>query len=219
MKKQFVKVTTAGALAAMLTFSSVLAAPSITASVTAVETEITEASGVTDAQGNPVVAGSIEVISIKDEDTEDTKIYTPVSEEVKVQIETINESIQNALESGDQKEYQAAIEELSASDKIEYADETDTFDVAESVPLTKIHDVVVRDADGNIVEKARNVDVKIEVQNLTENIKDIRVLHYNIDKDKWVVIEPEIDYEAKTLSFHLDVVGPIMVVYNPEAVD
>ena len=219
MKNKFIKMMTAGVLAAMLTVSSVMAAPSIGAAVTVVEGTITEVSGVTDAEGNPVLAGTIEVIPIKDEETEVTEIITPVSEEVKIKIEEINEIIEKAAKTEKFDEFTKAMKEIVEEKLFEYADKNDSFDVETCLPLTKIHDVVVRDAAGNIVEGARNLDIKIEVQNLTKALKDIRILHYNIDKEKWIVIEPEVDYEAKTLTFHLDVVGPIMVVYNPENVE
>lgn len=219
MKNRLIKTMTAGVLAAMLSVSAVCAAPSITAGVTVVEQQITAESGITDAKGNPVTAGTIEVMAVKNEESKVTEIITPVSEEVKTQIETINNAIQEAAEKGDMKAYTEAIKTIVEEKQVEYADTNDTFKVENCAPLTSIQDVVVRDADGNVVEGAKNVDVKIEIPNLTEAIKDIRILHYDTELEKWVVIEPEVDYETKTLKFHLDVSGPIMVVYDPETVE
>lgn len=219
MKNKLIKVMTAGVLAAMLTVSTVCAAPSVAATVTVVEQEITADSGITDAQGAPVTAGTIEVAATMNEDTKETEIITPMKEEVKTQIETINKAIVEAAEKGDMTAYKEAMKQMVEEKQIVYADENDDFDVENSVPLVNVHVVVVKDTDGNVVEGAKNVDVKIEVPNLTESIKDIRILHYDIEKEKWVVIEPEIDYVNKTLKFHLDVVGPIMVVYDPETVE
>lgn len=219
MKNKLIKVMTAGVLAAMLTVSTVCAAPSVAATVTVVEQEITADSGITDAQGAPVTAGTIEVAATMNEDTKETEIITPMKEEVKTQIETINKAIVEAAEKGDMTAYKEAMKQMVEEKQIVYADENDDFDVENSVPLVNVHVVVVKDTDGNVVEGAKNVDVKIEVPNLTEAIKDIRILHYDIEKEKWVVIEPEIDYVNKTLKFHLDVVGPIMVVYDPETVE
>lgn len=219
MKNRLIKTMTAGVLAAMLSVSAVWAAPSITAGVTVVEQQITADSGITDANGNAVTAGTIEVMAVKNEDTKVTEIITPVKEEVKAQMETINNAIQEAAEKGDMKAYTEAIKTIVEEKQIEYADTNDTFKVEDCAPLTSIQDIVVRDADGNVVEGAKNVDVKIEIPNLTEAIKDIRILHYDIELEKWVVIEPEVDYETKTLKFHLDVVGPVMVVYDPETVE
>lgn len=219
MKNRLIKTMTAGVLAAVLSVSAVWAAPSITAGVTVVDKEITADSGITDAQGTPVTSGTIEVVKTVNDETKATEIITPVKEEVKAQIETINNAIQEAAEKGDMKAYTEAIRTIVEEKQVEYADTTDTFKVENCAPLTNIQDVVVKDADGNVVEGAKNVDVKIEVPNLTKAIKDIRILHYDIEKEKWVVIEPEIDYETKTLKFHLDVVGPIMVVYDPETVE
>ena len=219
MKNRLTKTMTAGVLAAMLSVSAVWAAPSITAGVTVVEQQITADSGITDAQGAPVTAGTIEVVKTVNDETKATEIITPVKEEVKVQIETINNAIQEAAEKGDMKAYTEAIKTIVEEKQVEYADTNDTFKVENGAPLTGIQDIVVRDADGNVVEGAKNVDVKIEIPNLTEAIKDIRILHYDTELEKWVVIEPEVDYETKTLKFHLDVSGPIMVVYDPETVE
>ena len=217
MKNKFIKMMTAGVLAAMLTVSPVMAAPSVGIAVTVVESEITEESGILDAEGNPVTAGTIEVIPVQDETTKVIEIFTKVTDFIKKQIETINTVIDKAVESGNMEEFAAEMKKMVDEKQIEYADPTDTFDVETCLPLTKIHDVVVRDANGNIVEDAQNVDVKVEVQNLTDSMKEVRVIHHNPQKiDKWTVIKPETDYKEKTLSFHLDKTGPLMFVYQPE---
>ena len=224
MKNRVIKAMTAGVLAVMLSVATVCAGPSITAGVTVPEeySRITEESGVTDAQGNPVKEGTIEVIPTTDKETgETTTIITDVGEEVKTQIEAINDAIKEAAEKNDMTSFTKEMEKIVDEEQIVYKDKDDTFDVKTCAPLVKVNDVVVRDADGNVVEGAKNVDVKIEVPNLTKAIKaeGIRIMHYNIELGKWVVIKPEVDYDNKTLSFHLDVVGPIMVVYDPEMVE
>lgn len=218
MKNKFLKVMTAGVLAAMLSVSAVSAAPSIAAAITVVKPTITADSDITDAKGNPVTAGTIEVVAVSTDTTKEPEIITPVSEEVKTQIKEIINAIKEAVETGSMETYKEAMKQIVESKQIEFSDTEDKFDVAKSVPLTNIHDVVVKDADGNVVEGAKNVDVEVEIPNLTESIKDIRIMYYNIETSKWVIVEPEIDYETKTLKFHMDVVGPIMVVYDPDTV-
>ncbi len=217
MKRRLLKILSAWVLSAVLTVSGVYAAPSIGAGVTVVESQITEASGVTDAQGNPVSEGWIEVFPVEDEERKVIEITTKVTEEVRTQIEKVNEAIDKAAETGNMNVFKEEIKKMIKEEQIEYADPEDTFDVEACLPLTKIHDVVVKDAAGNIIEGAKNVDVKVEVQNLTEEMRDIRVLHHNIHKEKrWTVIKPEVDYKEKTLFFHLEEVGPLMIVYNPK---
>lgn len=83
--------------------------------------------------------------------------------------------------------------------------------------LTKVQDLVLRDAEGNVV-KGKNVKITWEVPNLTADLGTVYVLHFSTVRNVWEVITPDaVDLKAKTVTATFPDLSPVAVVYTPAA--
>lgn len=92
------------------------------------------------------------------------------------------------------------------------------LDVSSLKLLTQIQDLVVRDADGNLVKDAKNVKVTWEVPNLTDGLGDVYVIHYSTVRNVWEIIKPDqVDFANKTITATFADLSPVGVVYVPSS--
>ena len=90
------------------------------------------------------------------------------------------------------------------------------LDVSSLKLLTQIQDLVVRDANGNLVKDAKNVKVTWEVPNLTNGLGDVYVIHYSTVRNVWEIIKPDqVDFSNKTITATFADLSPVGVVYVP----
>lgn len=216
MKSKLMKRIIVGTVAAMLMVTSVCAAPSVTNKVVAVEQKMT----VTTETGKVVENAVLTVVPVKEaaiegEEKKEVVIINEIPEEAKEQVEMLSSAMDVAIEKADPEEFTKVILEMVKEEQIELQDETDTFNIDNMKPLTEIYDLVLMDENGNVIQDVKDVDVKLEVQSLVEDMGEVRIMHYETELEKWVIIIPEVDYESKTLEFHVVNPGPIMVVYEP----
>lgn len=90
------------------------------------------------------------------------------------------------------------------------------LDVSSLKLLTQIQDLVVRDANGNLMKDAKNVKVTWEVPNLTNGLGDAYVIHYSTVRNVWEIIKPDqVDFSKKTITATFADLSPVGVVYVP----
>lgn len=91
-------------------------------------------------------------------------------------------------------------------------------DVSSLKLLTQIQNLVVRDADGNLVKDAKNVKVTWEVPNLTDGLGDVYVIHYSTVRNVWEIIKPDqVNFANKTITATFADLSPVGVVYVPSS--
>ena len=217
MKSKFIKMMTVGVLAAALTVTPVLAAPSTT-----LETTTTSTSTYVDPVTQTEKAGTVVTSSTLDTKTEvetyNAFVQETVDENGEGEGKTIKELVDlylecKASEDGDiqkfQEEYQKFYDELVVDTvRFGFLDENDPAN-AEGVMeaaslLTPIFTTCAYDADGNRVVGATDIVATKEVPDLTDDTKpeDLRVVYYDTVEQKWIVIPvDEVDIEAKTITF------------------
>lgn len=228
-----------------LIVSTVFAAQSVTSQVTVVEQNVTvnTSTGAVIKDAVLIVVTTVETkIDDVGNTKNETVIVNKIPVQAEKQVVTFNDIIKKAAEKSAEilkeidnsskseneiqkkqekikkeaeQEFKKIVIQMVQEKQIELQDKNDTFMIEQMLPLTEVHDVILEDADGNIITDAKNVDVKIEVQSLVENMGEVRIMHYDVELEKWVIINPEVNFEAKTLKFHLENPGPIMVVYEP----
>lgn len=83
--------------------------------------------------------------------------------------------------------------------------------------LSEFSNLVVRDAEGKILENAKNVTVTWTVPNLTANA-DVLVLHYSVARDVWETIVPKsVDVTNGTVTAFFEDLSPVAVIHIPKA--
>lgn len=83
--------------------------------------------------------------------------------------------------------------------------------------LTNLQNLVARNADGEIIENAKNVKITWEVPNLTAN-NDVYVLHYSTVRNVWEIITPEaVDVAKGTVTAVFPDLSPVAVIHTPKA--
>lgn len=91
-------------------------------------------------------------------------------------------------------------------------------DVSSLKLLTQIQNLVVRDADENLVKDAKNVKVTWEVPNLTDGLGDVYVIHYSTVRNVWEIIKPDqVNFANKTITATFADLSPVGVVYVPSS--
>lgn len=97
-------------------------------------------------------------------------------------------------------------------------EETDPVSISDLNLLTEIQDLSIVDQEtGEIVEGLTNVTLTWEVPSMTEQMKNIRVLHYSQARDVWEILIPDqVDYANKAITQTFTDLSPVAVLYTVE---